>query len=151
MPNYRSRKSTRRGKTPEERRAQVAGLRQRLEEWEATTPPEVIAAAIARFSRYSERNAKLIAMQRPDATQVAMFKSWLGFGRCVRKGERGIMIIVPCGMTSEDGAGDGESITTEGEAREDGAGDAPEGRQRFKVGYVFDVSQTSEQDEEAAS
>lgn len=35
-------------------------------------------------------------MQMPTATQVASFRSWKrDFGRHVRKGERGIEILVP--------------------------------------------------------
>ena len=42
----------------------------------------------AAFHRYSFGNCMLIAMQRPDATQVAGFKAWQSLGRQVRKGER---------------------------------------------------------------
>jgi hypothetical protein len=49
----------------------------------------------ARFHNYSWTNCLLIAMQRPDATHVAGFRAWLGFGRHVRKGEKGIAILAP--------------------------------------------------------
>jgi hypothetical protein len=42
----------------------------------------------SRFHRYSFGNTLLIALQRPDATQVAGFHAWLRLGRHVRKGER---------------------------------------------------------------
>jgi hypothetical protein len=48
-----------------------------------------------RFHRYSFGNTLLIAVQRPDATQVAGFHAWLGMSRHVRKGEKGIAIIAP--------------------------------------------------------
>ncbi len=43
-----------------------------------------------RLHCYSWANAVLIALQRPDATQVAGFHAWLRLGRHVRKGEKGI-------------------------------------------------------------
>ena len=49
----------------------------------------------ARFHRYSFGNCLLIAMQRPDATQVAGYRTWQGLGRQVRAGERGITILAP--------------------------------------------------------
>jgi hypothetical protein len=52
-------------------------------------------AAMGRFHRYSLRNALLIAVQRPDARQVAGFRTWRRLGRVVRKGERGIAILAP--------------------------------------------------------
>jgi antirestriction factor ArdC-like protein len=41
----------------------------------------------AAFHRYSANNCMLIAMQRPDATRVAGFRTWQDLGRHVRKGE----------------------------------------------------------------
>ncbi len=51
--------------------------------------------AMAKFHRYSLRNVMLIAMQKPTATQVAGFHAWHKFGRFVKKGEKGILIIAP--------------------------------------------------------
>lgn len=45
----------------------------------------------------SLHNACLIAVQKPDATIVGGFRQWLDAGRCVRKGECGLMIWVPTG------------------------------------------------------
>src|ERR1017187_339871 len=88
--------------------------------------------APARFHRYSANNLMLILMQRPDATRVAGFRTWLDLGRHVRKGENGIAILAPCvygGQTREDQE-TGERLTTE--RRVVG----------FRVVHVFDVSQT---------
>ena len=49
----------------------------------------------SRFHHYSLGNQLLIAFQRPDATRVAGFHSWLKLGRHVLKGEKGIAIMVP--------------------------------------------------------
>src|SRR4051794_3908418 len=51
--------------------------------------------AQARFHTYSFANALLILGQRPDATHVAGYQTWKSLGRQVRRGERGIRIIVP--------------------------------------------------------
>lgn len=76
------------------------------------------------FHRYSPNNVMMIMMQNPTATYVAGFRKWLELGRHVRKGEKGIAIIVP--MMSKKKDANGEEITIP----------------RFGVGYVFDVSQT---------
>src|SRR2546425_218781 len=50
---------------------------------------------LARFHSYSFSNVLLIRMQRPDATRVAGYRKWQELGRQVKKGERGIAILVP--------------------------------------------------------
>lgn len=78
----------------------------------------------------SLHNACLIAVQKPDATIVGGFRQWLDAGRCVRKGECGLMIWVPTGKRDK---AEGETTTTdEGE------------RPGFIMGTVFDISQTLE-------
>jgi hypothetical protein len=37
----------------------------------------------------------LIARQKPDATNVAGFRTWTSLGRFVRRGETGIFILAP--------------------------------------------------------
>src|SRR5437764_11340506 len=49
----------------------------------------------ARFHKYSLGNQLLIAFQRPDATLVAGYRDWQRMKRQVRKGEKGIAIMVP--------------------------------------------------------
>jgi antirestriction protein ArdC len=53
-------------------------------------------AVRASFRSYSLHNQILIAFQRPDATRIAGFRSWLSLGYAVRRGERGIRIWAPC-------------------------------------------------------
>ena len=52
-------------------------------------------ASMARFHRYSANNILLIHVQRQDATRVAGFSAWRKLGRFVRRGEKGIAILVP--------------------------------------------------------
>ncbi len=88
---------------------------------------------LATFHDYSLNNSVLIAMQMPEATRVASYRSWQrDFNRHVRKGEHGIEVLVPMVVKSKN---------DEDEAAEE---DAPERRKLvgFKVGHVFDVSQT---------
>ena len=78
----------------------------------------------AKFHRYSWCNTLLIYSQKPEATNVAGFRTWKKLGRHVRKGEHGIMIFAPCPWKRENDDGDEESGVY------------------FKAVHVFDVSQT---------
>jgi antirestriction protein ArdC len=84
-----------------------------------------------RFHRYSWGNTLLIAAQRPDATRVAGFHSWLRLGRHVRKGEHGIAILAP--VVPRLRVVDGDSGDERWVAGRPHA---------FRVAHVFDVSQT---------
>jgi antirestriction protein ArdC len=71
-------------------------------------------------------NTMLIALQRPDAIQVAGFKAWQPLGRQVRKGERSIRIMAPMAVKERDEQGQetGERVVF------------------FRAVSVFDVAQT---------
>ena len=56
---------------------------------------EAYLSVMSRFHRYSLRNQLLIFSQRPEATRVAGFNTWKKFGRFVKKGELGILIMAP--------------------------------------------------------
>jgi antirestriction protein ArdC len=86
-----------------------------------------------RFRRYSWRNCMMIAIQCPEATHVAGFRTWLQLGRHVRKGEHGILILAPMSCRVK-----GES---QGEPGDTDAGE-PERVTFFRGVYVFDESQT---------
>src|SRR6266581_3025611 len=75
----------------------------------------------ARFHHYSWGNIALILAQRPDATQVAGYNAWLTMHRFVKRGEKGIKIIVP--MTKKVATAEGSE----------------ESKLFFGVGNVFDV------------
>lgn len=82
----------------------------------------------ARFHKYSWHNSMLIAMQRPDATQVAGYRAWQKLHRQVCKGEHGIMIFAPCPWKREPDSSNGETETQEGIY--------------FRAVHVFDIAQT---------
>jgi antirestriction protein ArdC len=90
-------------------------------------------ASMARFHRYSANNILLIHSQRRDATRVAGFSAWRRLGRFVRRGEKGIAILVPMAVRRSDMTLDAEVVADSDMSR------AVVG---FKPGYVFDVSQT---------
>lgn len=84
--------------------------------------------AVGRFHRYSLNNVCLILAQKPDATRVAGFSTWKTLGRSVRKGEKGLLILVPMVYRRSEQ----KAIVDEPEPRSLG----------FCTGFVFDVSQT---------
>ena len=91
-------------------------------------------AAMGRFHEYSLGNALLIAVQRPDATHVAGYRTWQGLGRQVRQGEKGILIVAPIvkrGSKAEGGNESAESRATEEKKLV-----------AFRGAHVFDISQT---------
>ena len=104
---------------------------------------------LSRFHRYSVSNVALILMQRPDATRVAGYKAWQALGRQVRKGEKGIAILVPYVNQVREAEG-GEPAHNAHNAQNSPEA-APGGREatdtarvvsRFGVGHVFDLAQT---------
>lgn len=101
--------------------------------------------AQARFHRYSWGNVLLILDQRPDATRIASFRTWLSLGRPVRKGERGIRIFVPVWPRKPR---DAEEKLDDSEQERNREQPRPLTRTNdrrpvsFKLGSVFDISQT---------
>jgi hypothetical protein len=110
------------GKRSEQRALVEASCREMLssEGWRR------FAETRATFHRYSFGNWQLIAYQRPDATQVAGFKSWQALGRQVRKGERAIRILAPMSVKERDEQGN----------------ETDERLTFFRAVPVFDISQT---------
>ena len=82
--------------------------------------------------RYSLHNVLLIALQKPNASYVAGFRTWNQLGRFVKKGEKGIMILAPIVRHKAENSDDDEKESSRI------AG--------FREAYVFDVSQTHGQD-----
>lgn len=82
----------------------------------------------AAFWDYSWHNQLLIWKQRPDASYVGGFQTWLKCGRYVRKGEKGIAILAPMFFKDKRQTAEGGETETQ--------------RIWFKVVHVFDISQT---------
>jgi hypothetical protein len=79
----------------------------------------------------SVKNQCLLAFQCASVTVVGGFRQWLDKGRCVQKGQHGLMIWVPIGHKTTEQLPDGNAI----EHLE---------KSGFIVGTVFDISQTAE-------
>jgi len=112
-----------------------AGIRSTIErlanETDAATQSELFRqylTASAAFWDYSWHNQMLIWRQRPDASYVGGFNTWIKCGRYVRKGEKGIAILAPMFFKDKRQTADGSEEETK--------------RIWFKVVYVFDISQT---------
>lgn len=100
--------------------------------------------AMAKFHRYSLGNVLLIMTQFPDATHVAGFNTWKSLGRFVKPGEKGIAILAPMLLKARD---ESSQDSLDGAAFPNGSSektseDDQERHLRFRVVYVFDVSQT---------
>ena len=94
-----------------------------------STSLTAVLRTMARFHRYSWTNQLLISMQRPEATRVAGFRTWLTLRRAVRRGEKGIAILAP--MMRRD------------RSRDDGVEEqATRVVGGFRTVFVFDVAQT---------
>jgi len=87
----------------------------------------------AQFHTYSFRNIMLALSQRDDLTRIAGLRQWNKFGRHVRAGEKGIMILAPMAVRSksEERVADPDADSAE-----------PSTITLFKPVYVFDVAQT---------
>lgn len=93
--------------------------------------------AMGNFWNYSLNNQILIWSQFPEATAVASYRTWKSkFHRQVKKGEHGIHILVPMKVKrkmTEEPCKENEGKTNDEESDKITI---------FKIGSVFDVSQT---------
>jgi len=80
-------------------------------------------ATMGRFHRYSLGNQLLISFQRPDATRVAGYRTWMQLGRRVKRGEKAIRILAPILWRTKNEDEDEKVVS-------------------FRSACIFDVSQT---------
>lgn len=92
-------------------------------------------ATMATFHHYSFTNTLLIFGQRPTATHVAGFHTWLKLGRYVRKGEKGIAIFAPMRLKlrADDERNVNQQVSDE---------TTDQTVLRFRIVHVFDIEQT---------
>jgi len=141
--------------TPQEvaakRREQMKEITDRLEsglkEYMATdTQFKKVLETMAKFHHYSANNILLIAMQMPSATHVASYGAWQKkFHRQVRRGQKGISIIIPAPYKKKTE----REVTdprTGAPVRDAGGNPVMEEVEvtvpHFKVAKVFDLAQT---------
>ena len=106
---------------------------------------------LSHFHAYSFNNLILILFQFPGATLCASYRTWKQLGRHVRKGEKGIEILVPvlarnpaCPETQQVDEEYGRVAAT-GSANyleQDSSTMSGYKVVGFKIGHTFDVSQT---------
>ena len=83
---------------------------------------------MVKFYRYSIHNQVLIKVQSPNATRIGAYGFWKSHNRQVKKGSKGIMILIPVPYQKE-------VVNPKGELE-------IKNKIFFKTGYVFDISQT---------
>ena len=92
---------------------------------------------LGQFHNYSVNNCILILMQCPSASRAASYQTWKKLGYPVRKGEKGIKVLVPIPYiyqteqktVDEQGNPVTETVDAKGLT--------------FKIGHVFDVGQVN--------
>jgi antirestriction protein ArdC len=90
--------------------------------------------AMAKFRAYSVTNLLLILSQRPKAERVAGYKTWQSFGRQVKRGEKGIMVIAPQFQKRTENE---KEATEKDEIRSVAS---------YRAVYVWDIDQTEGKD-----
>ena len=93
----------------------IQQLRDAVKAMESNAP--VIPASLA--DQFSPFNCLAILSQDPHATNCAGFHAWRSAGRQVRKGAKGLAILIPLGVGEDD-------------------------KPRFSWRYVFDIKDTQE-------
>ncbi|MGH1014624.1 LPD25 domain-containing protein, partial [Bacillus toyonensis] len=141
-------------KSPEEKKEAVQALTKKMEksvEGYFRTPGDLkeYLTFMAKFYHYSPSNISLIQSQFEGASAVGSFSFWKEKGFAVKKGEKGIQILVPNRTVAKfkDKDGTWKSVTKAGEQEkkqiESKGVEVKPGRLYFAVGHVFDVSQTN--------
>lgn len=135
-------------KTSEERKKEVDEfgkmLQSGIKEYIKSDRYKEILDNMAKFHEYSVNNSIGIMIQKPDATLVAPYTKWQRLNRQVKKGEKGIVILCPVKYkkmiekTKLDETGkpvlDKNGFEIKNKTYQDCIA--------FKIGFVFDKSQT---------
>ncbi|MHA4262847.1 LPD25 domain-containing protein [Bacillus cereus] len=141
-------------KSPEEKKEAVQALTKKMEksvEGYFRTPEDLkeYLTFMAKFYHYSPSNISLIQSQFQGASAVGSFSFWKEKGFPVKKGEKGIKILVPNRTVAKfkDKEGAWKTVTKANEQEkkqiESKSVEVKPGRLYFAVGHVFDLSQTN--------
>lgn len=139
-------------KTTKDRQEVLKDLTEQLEksiqDFMESEKYKTFLSSMAKFHNYSLNNQILIAVQKPDSTLCAGYTTWQKQNRYVKKGEKGIRIICPAPYKKEYLKDVIDKTTGKPELLSDGR-TKQEIVQKvipfFKVGYVYDISQTEGQ------
>ncbi|MBJ7987690.1 LPD25 domain-containing protein [Bacillus cereus] len=149
--NYKKKYQT---KSPEEKKEAVQALTKKMEksiEGYFRTPGDMkdYLSFMAKFYHYSPSNISLIQSQFEGARAVGSFSFWKEKGFAVKKGEKGIQILVPNRTVAKfkDKEGTWKTVTKANEEEkkqiDSKSVEVKPGRLYFAVGHVFDLSQTN--------
>ncbi|MGE6509467.1 LPD25 domain-containing protein [Bacillus cereus] len=141
-------------KSPDEKKEAVQALTKKMEKsvegyFRTTGDLKEYLTFMAKFYHYSPSNISLIQSQFQGASAVGSFSFWKEKGFPVKKGEKGIKILVPNRTVAKfkDKDGTWKSVTKASEQEkkqiESKSVEVKPGRLYFAVGHVFDVSQTN--------
>ncbi|MCI4252783.1 ArdC-like ssDNA-binding domain-containing protein [Bacillus sp. CCB-MMP212] len=141
-------------KSPDEKKEAVQALTKKMEKsvegyFRTTGDLKEYLTFMAKFYHYSLSNISLIQSQFQGASAVGSFSFWKEKGFPVKKGEKGIKILVPNRTVAKfkDKDGTWKSVTKASEQEkkqiESKSVEVKPGRLYFAVGHVFDVSQTN--------
>lgn len=138
--------------TPKDRQEVLKDLTEQLEksiqDFMESEKYKAFLSSMAKFQNYSLNNQILIAVQKPDSTLCAGYTTWQKQNRYVKKGEKGIKIICPSPYKKEylkdviDKTTGRPELLPDGKARQE---IVQKVIPFFKVGYVYDISQTEGQ------
>lgn len=141
-------------KSPEEKKEAVQALTKKMEKsvegyFRTSGDLKEYLTFMAKFYHYSPSNISLIQSQFQGASAVGSFSFWKEKEFPVKKGEKGIKILVPNRTVAKfkDKDGTWKSVTKASEQEkkqiESKSVEVMPGRLYFAVGHVFDVSQTN--------
>ncbi|MBF7150546.1 LPD25 domain-containing protein [Bacillus toyonensis] len=141
-------------KSPEEKKEAVQALTKKMEKsvegyFRTSGDLKEYLMFMAKFYHYSPSNISLIQSQFEGASAVGSFSFWKEKGFAVKKGEKGIQILVPNRTVAKfkDKEGSWKTVTKASEEEkkqiESKSVEVMPGRLYFAVGHVFDLSQTN--------
>lgn len=139
-------------KTPEEKKVEIEQLTKQLEEgveeYLQSDRYRGLLQTFSKFHSYSLNNSILIMLQKPESTMIAGYTKWRDdFNRQVLPGEKGIKIYQPVNLKIKVEKEKIDPLTHQKITGPDGQPlkeTVEEKRTGFKIGYVFDVSQTEQ-------
>lgn len=142
-------KDTKNTSTRQEKlKALTEQLEKSIQDFMESEKYKAFLSSMAKFHHYSLNNQILIAVQKPDSTLCASYTTWQKQNRYVKKGEHGIRILCPAPYKKEYLKDVIDQTTGKPELLPDGS-TKQEIAQKvipfFKVGYVYDISQTDGQ------
>lgn len=116
----------------------LAKLKDGVQQYLSSDEYKKILETFGKFHSYSLRNNLLILFQKPAATQVASYTTWQSLGRQVNRGETGLKVVCPAPIKRKV-----EQERIDPDTGEVSKEQVEVQQLRWRLGTVFDVSQTS--------